>query len=74
MSTDTGLSWRERWPELLDGLTAEQQRAVISAVADNVLEGWQPSRADIRALVDVVVGKTSVEEYVRGVHAGVFVR
>lgn len=54
----------QRWPELLDGLTAEQRRAVTTAVADNVLEGWQPSRADVQALVDVVCGKASTEDYI----------
>ena len=70
MSTGSGSTWRQRWPDLLDGLTAEQRRAVIAAVADNVLEGWQPSRADVQALVDVVIGKTSIEDYIRSVHAG----
>lgn len=74
MSTGNGSTWRQRWPELLDGLTAEQRRAVITAVADNVLEGWQPSREDIQALVDVVTGKTSTEDYIRSVHAGLAVR
>lgn len=74
MSTGNGSDWRQRWPELLDGLTAEQRRAVITAVADNVLEGWRPSRADVQALVDVVIGKTSTEDYIRSVHVGLAVR
>ena len=74
MSTGNGSTWRQRWPELLDGLTAEQRRAVTTAVADNVLEGWQPTREDIQALVDVVTGKTSTEDYVRAVHTGASVR
>jgi hypothetical protein len=74
MSTDNGSTWRQRWPDLLDGLNAEQRRAVITAVADNVLEGWQPNRDDIQALVDVVTGKTSPEEYIRGVRTGLSVR
>lgn len=57
--------WRQCWPDLLDGLTAEQQRIVTTAVADNVLEGWQPTRADIQALVDVVCGKTTTQDYIR---------
>jgi hypothetical protein len=44
MSTGNGSTWRQRWPELLDGLTAEQRRAVITAVAGNVLEGRNPER------------------------------
>jgi Antitoxin VbhA len=74
MSTGNGSTWRQRWPELLDGLSAEQRRAVITAVAENVLEGWQPTREHIQALVDVVTGKTSTEDYIRAVHAGVSVR
>jgi hypothetical protein len=74
MSTGKGSTWTQRWPELLDGLTAEQRRAVTTAVADNVLEGWQPSRADVQALVDVVCGKTSTEDYIRSVRAGLAVR
>ena len=54
MSTGRGSTWLQRWPELLDGLTAEQRRAVMTAVADNVVDGWQPSRKDIQALVRVV--------------------
>lgn len=74
MSIGEGSTWRQRWPELLDGLDDEQRRAVIAAVADNILEGWQPRREDIQALVDVVTGTTSTEDYIRGVTAGVSVR
>ena len=64
MSTGNKSTLRQRWPE----------RAVTTAVADNVLEGWQPTREDIQALVDVVTGKTSTEDYVRAVHTGASVR
>ncbi|SPM34488.1 hypothetical protein MRAB57_2307 [Mycobacterium rhizamassiliense] len=47
---------------------------VITAVADNVLEGWRPSRADIQALVDVVCGKTTTEEYIDTVRTAPAVR
>jgi Antitoxin VbhA len=40
---------------------------VIVAVADNVLEGWQPERGDIEALVDVVCGKCTTAEYIERV-------
>jgi hypothetical protein len=40
---------------------------VIVAVADNVLEGWEPERADIEALVDVVGGKCTTAEYIERV-------
>jgi hypothetical protein len=74
MTTGSGSTWRQRWPELLDGLTGEQRRAVSTAVADNVLEGWQPSREDIQALVDIVTGRTSTEDYIRSVRVGMSVR
>lgn len=63
-------TWLHRWPDLFDGLTAEQRRIVITAVADNVLEGWRPSRADIQALVDVVCGNTTTEDYINTVRTG----
>lgn len=62
-----GTTWSNRWPELLEGLTAEQQRSVIGAVASNVLSGWEPSREDIQALVDVETGQMSTEEYLHAV-------
>lgn len=73
MRIDDGSPWMRRWPDLLDGLTAEERRAVVGAVADNVLEGWQPSRADVQALVDVVCGKTSTADYIRSVRASLAV-
>jgi hypothetical protein len=46
---------------------------VIVAVADNVLEGWQPERADIEALVDVVRGKCTTREYIERVRRDLIV-
>jgi len=74
MAAMSTAEWMQRWPELLDGLTTEQHRAVTNAVADNVLEGWRPSRDAIQALVDVVTGKISTEDYIRSVRASVAVR
>jgi hypothetical protein len=73
MRIDDGSTWMRRWADLLDGLTAEERRAVVAAIADNVLEGWRPSRADVQALVDVVCGKTSTEDYIRSVRASLAV-
>jgi len=67
-------TWLHRWPDLFDGLTAAQRRIVITTVADNVLEGWRPSRADIQALVDVVCGNTTTEDYINTVRTGTAVR
>ena len=69
-----GSTWLHRWPDLFDGLTAEQRRIVITAVADNVLEGWRPSRADIQALIDVVCGNTTTEDYINALRTGPAVR
>lgn len=60
-------TWTQRWADLFDGLTSDERRAVIVAVADNVLEGWEPERADIEALVDVVRGKCTAAEYIERV-------
>ena len=70
MRNPVGSTWLYRWPDLFDGLTAEQHRAVTNAVADNVLEGWRPSRADIQALIDVVRGNTTTEDYINAVRPG----
>lgn len=74
MGNPDGSTWLHRWPDLLAGLTVEQRRIVITAVADNVLEGWRPSRADIGALVDVVCGNTTTEDYITTVRSGPAVR
>jgi Antitoxin VbhA len=63
----SGSTWTKRWSDVLDGLTSDERRVVIVAVADNVLEGWQPERADIEALVDVVRGKCTTREYIERV-------
>ena len=60
----SGSTWPERWPDLFDRLTSDERRVVIDAVADNVLEGWQPEREDREALVDVVRGKCTTREYI----------
>lgn len=74
MPNPDGSTWLHRWPDLLEGLTVEQRRAVITAVATNVLEGWRPSRADIQALVDVVCDRTTIEEYINAVRTGLTAR
>lgn len=53
----------QRWPDLLVGLSGDERRVLSVAVTDNVLEGWEPSRADIQALVDVVRGYVTTQEY-----------
>lgn len=70
MRNPDGSTWLHRWPDLFDGLSADQRRIVITAVADNVLEGWRPSRADIQAVIDVVCGNTTTEDYINAVRIG----
>jgi Antitoxin VbhA len=69
----SGSTWTERWPGLFEGLTSDERRVVINAVADNVLEGCQPEREDIEALVDVVRGKCTTREYIERVHRDLIV-
>ena len=69
MRADAGFAWIDGRSDLLDGLTAEERRAVVNAVADNVLEGWRPGRAEVQALVDVMCGRTSTADYIRSVCA-----
>jgi Antitoxin VbhA len=69
----SGSTWTKRWPDLFDGLTSDERRVVIVAVADNVLEGWQPERADIEALVDVVRGRCTTREYIERVRRDLIV-
>ena len=62
INESSGPSWTARWPDVLDGLTEDERRAVVVAVADNILEGWEPERADIEALFDVVRGRCTTAE------------
>ncbi len=43
------------------------------ASADNVLEGWEPERADVDALVDVVRGRCTTSEYIERVRRDLIV-
>jgi hypothetical protein len=56
-------SWQSQWPELFEGLSADEVRAVTDAVANNVLEGWQPTRAEIALLCDQAAGRVGFDEY-----------
>jgi hypothetical protein len=69
----SGSTWTKRWPDLFNHLTSDERRVVIIAVADNVLEGWQPEREGIEALVDVVRGKCTTTEYIERVRRDLIV-
>jgi hypothetical protein len=49
--------------DVLAGLAEEQRRVVKTAVADNVLEGWDPTPADLGLLADNAVGKITAVQY-----------
>ena len=49
--------------DVLAGLSAEQRRAVQTAVADNVLEGWAPTDADLTRLSELAAGHITFEQY-----------
>ncbi len=49
--------------DTLQQLTADERRAVETAVADNVLEGWDPSLADISRLARLAAGEIAFEDY-----------
>lgn len=55
----------QRWPELFAELDAVQRRAVVQSLADAWLEGWRPSRDQVKNLVDEALGLIDEEEYFR---------
>lgn len=62
--------WEQECSDLLDALTSNERRLVTTAVADNVLEGWRPTRADIEALIGVARGEVTTEEYLANLRSG----
>jgi hypothetical protein len=55
----------ERWPELFEGLTPEDRRAVLNALGSNWQEGWEPNRLDVENLTDYARGEIDRPEYER---------
>lgn len=64
MGSAGGSDWKQQCADLLDGLSSDDRRILINAVATNVLAGWRPSRADVKALIEVVRGEVTVEQYI----------
>lgn len=64
MSDADGRDWKQQCADLLDGLSTDDRRILINAVATNVLAGWRPSRADVMALIEVVRREVTTEEYI----------
>ncbi|MBA5846333.1 antitoxin VbhA family protein [Gordonia amicalis] len=54
--------WIRRWPELFADLTDTQVRAVVQAIDNNVLEGWDPQREDIEFLTRDARGEFTDDE------------
>lgn len=54
-----------RWPELFVGLTAGQRRTVARNLAHKHPDRRGPSRAEVDAMVQYVVGEISQAEYAR---------
>lgn len=52
-----------QWPELFTGLTDEQRRAVMNALAGSWHEGWKPNREDVADLTDYARGAITMDEY-----------
>lgn len=63
MSSHGKYDWKQQCSDLLEGLNSDDRRVITNAVATNVLEGWEPNRAEIQALIDVVRGDITAEEY-----------
>ena len=54
-----------RWPELFEGLSALDRRAVVQTLANGWHEGWVPNRPDVADLVDLTRGDIDRDEYRR---------
>jgi len=61
----------EWWPELFEGLTKVQRRAVLNTLASSYHEGWEPNREYVENLTDYARGAISKEEYLRRADAAV---
>lgn len=53
----------ETWPELFEGLTDAEHRAVVNALASGWHEGWTPNREDVADLVEYARGTITMDEY-----------
>lgn len=56
--------WTSCWPELFAGLTDTQVRGVVQAIENNVLEGWDPQRADVDLLTRSARGELTDAEVI----------
>lgn len=56
--------WTQRWPDLFAGLPERQVRGIVDAINNNVLEGWQPERADVELLTRSARGELSEDDVI----------
>jgi len=61
----------EWWPELFEGLTKVQRRAVLNTLASSYHEGWEPNREDVENATDYVRGAIDRDEYRRRAFAAI---
>ena len=67
---DTEPSYAVRYPDLFAGLTIAQKWNVHNNIANNVMEGWTPTRDNVADLIALTRGDITLEEYVRRGRAG----
>lgn len=61
----------EWWPELFEGLTKVQRRAVLNTLASSYHEGWEPNREDVENATDYARGVIDRDEYRRRAFAAI---
>lgn len=62
--------WAVRYPDLFAELTIEQKWSVHNTIANNEMEGWEPTRDNVADLIALTRGDITLEEYVRRGRAG----
>ena len=67
---NTEPSYAVRYPDLFAGLTIAQKWNVHNNIANNVMEGWTPTRDNVADLIALTRGDITLEEYVRRGRAG----
>lgn len=65
MNLTSRMNLEGRWPELFEGLSPHEYRAVVQSLVANWHEGWVPNREDLKNLVEVVTGAMDENEYMR---------
>ncbi len=57
--------WAVRYPDLFAELTIEQKWSVHNTIANNEMEGWEPTRDNVADLIALTRGLITLEEFVR---------